>query len=83
MPVQFKDVAVILTEAEWLLLDEEQRQLYGTVMQENYRSISSLGCPVRKPALISQLERGEEPCIPDPPAPEEQETQRDVPTGEG
>ncbi|TFJ97476.1 thyroid receptor-interacting protein 6 [Platysternon megacephalum] len=83
MPVQFKDVAVTLTEAEWSLLDEEQRQLYGTVMQENYRSISSLGCPVRKPALISQLERGEEPCIPDPPAPEEQETQRDVPTDTG
>ncbi|XP_039389832.1 neurotrophin receptor-interacting factor homolog [Mauremys reevesii] len=80
MPVQFKDVAVTLTEAEWLLLDEEQRQLYGTVMQETYQSISSLGCPVRKPALISQLERGEEPCIPDSPAPEEQETQRDIPT---
>ncbi|KAG6922671.1 zinc finger protein 34 [Chelydra serpentina] len=83
MPVQFKDVAVTLTEADWLLLDEEQRQLYRTVMQENYQSISSLGCPVRKPALISQLERGEEPCIPDPPAPEEQETQRDVPTDTG
>ncbi|KAM9146706.1 uncharacterized protein ACDP82_004788 [Pangshura tecta] len=83
MPVQFKDVAVTLTEAEWLLLDEEQRQLYGTVMQETYQSISSLGCPVRKPALISQLERGEEPCMPDPPAPEEQETQRDIPTGMG
>ncbi|XP_050812657.1 paternally-expressed gene 3 protein-like [Gopherus flavomarginatus] len=83
MPVQFKDVAVTLTEAEWLLLDEEQRQLYGTVMQENYRSISSLGFPVRKPALISQLERREEPCILDPAAPEEQETQRDVPAGTG
>uniref|UniRef100_A0A452I6L6 Uncharacterized protein n=1 Tax=Gopherus agassizii TaxID=38772 RepID=A0A452I6L6_9SAUR len=54
MPVQFKDVAVTLTEAEWLLLDEEQRQLYGTVMQENYRSISSLGyVSTNPPSLVS------------------------------
>ncbi|XP_043372404.1 uncharacterized protein LOC119856489 isoform X2 [Dermochelys coriacea] len=80
VPVQFEDVAVTLSKAEWLLLDEEKQQLYRDIMYENYQSISSLGFPVRKPALISQLEREEEPCIPDPPAPEKQETQRDVPT---
>ncbi|XP_030418183.1 zinc finger protein 853-like [Gopherus evgoodei] len=83
VPVQFEDVAVTLSEAEWLLVDEEKQQLYRDIMYENYQSISSLGFPVRKPTLISQLERGEEPCILHPPAPEEQETRRDVPTGTG
>ncbi|CAM4572597.1 uncharacterized protein LOC125637906 [Caretta caretta] len=82
-PVQFEDVAVSLSEAEWLLLDEEKQQLYRDIMYENYQSIRSLGFPVRKPALISQLEREEVLCVPDPSAPEQQETQRDVPTDTG
>uniref|UniRef100_A0A8C8VPC3 KRAB domain-containing protein n=1 Tax=Pelusios castaneus TaxID=367368 RepID=A0A8C8VPC3_9SAUR len=43
VPVQFEDVAVTLSEAEWLLLDEEKQQLYRDVMYENYRTISSVG----------------------------------------
>uniref|UniRef100_A0A452I7Y6 KRAB domain-containing protein n=1 Tax=Gopherus agassizii TaxID=38772 RepID=A0A452I7Y6_9SAUR len=43
VPVQFEDVAVTLSEAEWLLLDEEKQQLYRDIMYENYQSISSLG----------------------------------------
>nr|XP_025038085.1 zinc finger protein 483-like [Pelodiscus sinensis] len=81
VPVQFEDVAVTLTEAEWELLDEEKKQLYRDTMYENYRSVSALGFPVHKPALISQLERGEVPCVPDPPAPAEHKRQRDIPAG--
>ncbi|XP_063180227.1 zinc finger protein 268-like isoform X2 [Chroicocephalus ridibundus] len=62
VPVTFQDIAVRFSREEWAGLGDEQRELYRTVMEDNYETLVSLYCDLSKPELLSQMERGEELC---------------------
>ncbi|NXJ72238.1 ZN184 protein, partial [Rostratula benghalensis] len=46
VPVTFEDIAMHFSREEWEILDEEQKELYRTVMESNYEMLVSL-CRLR------------------------------------
>ncbi|NWQ91388.1 ZNF30 protein, partial [Burhinus bistriatus] len=64
VPATFEDIAVRFSREEWASLDDEQKELYRNVMEDNYETLVSLYCDLSKPELLSWIERGEDLCIP-------------------
>ncbi|XP_054674390.1 uncharacterized protein LOC129203626 isoform X2 [Grus americana] len=68
-PVTFEDIAVYLSRTEWDAIAEGQRELYHSVMLDNYKLLTSLGYPGPKPDILYRMERGEEPWVCTPQSP--------------
>ncbi|XP_030337921.1 zinc finger protein 398-like [Strigops habroptila] len=64
VPVTFEDIVVHFSGAEWASLDDGQKELYRTVMEDNYEMLVSLYCAMSKPEFLFRIERGEELHMP-------------------
>ncbi|XP_042311499.1 zinc finger protein 75D-like isoform X2 [Sceloporus undulatus] len=53
--VTFEEVAVHFSEEEWALMNPDQRTLHREVMEDNLKTVASLGFPGNRDALESHL----------------------------
>ncbi|KAM8967205.1 uncharacterized protein RCH25_025904 [Pelodytes ibericus] len=60
--VTFDDAAVYFSEEQWQNLEEVQKKVYKELIKEIYETMLYLGYRIPKPEIVSQIERGEEPC---------------------
>ncbi|XP_043937288.1 zinc finger protein 850-like [Protopterus annectens] len=60
LPESFEDVMVIFTDEEWETLTVQQKDLYRTVMLDNYETMASLGFQIPGAYLTSLVKTEEE-----------------------
>nr|XP_033789485.1 zinc finger protein 124-like [Geotrypetes seraphini]XP_033789486.1 zinc finger protein 124-like [Geotrypetes seraphini] len=61
MQVKFEDIAISFSQEEWEYLNEEQKQLYREVMEENYQILLSLADHQIQHEWKREKNQGEDP----------------------
>ncbi|XP_014643137.1 PREDICTED: zinc finger protein 862 [Ceratotherium simum simum] len=57
-PVTFDDITVYLLQEEWMLLSQQQKEIYGSD-----QLVAPLGAAIANPELFCKFERGPEPWL--------------------